>query len=566
VTDFDSHLLSSGSATWTTSLLPGGTYNVTAHYPGDGNYSSSDSATSVPVVVNKENSTIALGLVTFDFNGNLLSSGATTATYGSLYILRVGVTGTTCSSNSQGQAGCPTGSVSLIDNGSPLGAGTYALNNLGYAEDQAIQLPGGSHAMQATYAGDNSFNGNSASDPLTITPAATSVQDVVPPGWITVNSPFGITTGISSESSGVAPTGTFTFYADGKQLMGASSTSPVAPCGNNSYVCLNANLSGAVVSTPGLHTISVTYNGDSNYAPSSLSASVSAFYLTTTTLTATPQNPQPATSVTLTALIDTPEKGLTPTGTVSFNEVTASISAGIPGPVTLTPATDAGGNSALLATLTFMPSANNTMVSAAYSGDSNFQQSGSGYTTTITVAGSDFAFYAGYPTAVVPTPGVNTSMGLTIDGEAAYNGTITFAPSACSGLPAESSCSFSPSSVVGSGGTTVFINTTAPHAIRGTQARSRQNPVLWWSMTASGMLGLLLAGTPLRRHGYRLLPLLLVAFLLVLPGCGGGSSGGGGGGSGGPTDPGTPVGTYTVTVTATSGSLTHKASFQLVVQ
>ena len=93
VTDFDSHTLSSGSATWMTSLLPGGSYNVTAQYPGDGNYSSSDSATSIPVVVNKENSTIALGLVTFDFNGNLISSGATTATYGSLYILRVGVTG-----------------------------------------------------------------------------------------------------------------------------------------------------------------------------------------------------------------------------------------------------------------------------------------------------------------------------------------------------------------------------------------------------------------------------------------------------------------------------------------
>jgi hypothetical protein len=39
-----------------------------------------------------------------------------------------------------------------------------------------------------------------------------------------------------------------------------------------------------------------------------------------------------------------------------------------------------------------------------------------------------------------------------------------------------------------------------------------------------------------------------------------------GGGSGGTKDPGTPTGSYTITVSAISGSTTVPASFQLVVQ
>ena len=47
--------LVNGSAVGTTPLLPGGTYNVTAHYPGDGSFAASDSA-PVQVTVGKENS------------------------------------------------------------------------------------------------------------------------------------------------------------------------------------------------------------------------------------------------------------------------------------------------------------------------------------------------------------------------------------------------------------------------------------------------------------------------------------------------------------------------------
>jgi hypothetical protein len=60
-----------------------------------------------------------------------------------------------------------------------------------------------------------------------------------------------------------------------------------------------------------------------------------------------------------------------------------------------------------------------------------------------------------------------------------------------------------------------------------------------------------------------LLGCLLFSTLIILPACGGGSSSGGGGGGG---HPGTPAGTYNVTVTGTAGSLTHATTVSLIVQ
>src|ERR1039457_4061821 len=52
------------------------------------------------------------------------------------------------------------------------------------------------------------------------------------------------------------------------------------------------------------------------------------------------------------------------------------------------------------------------------------------------------------------------------------------------------------------------------------------------------------------------------ALLVMIAGCGGGSSSGGGGGGG---NPGTPVGTTTVVITGTSGTIERSVTVSLVV-
>jgi hypothetical protein len=125
----------------------------------------------------------------------------------------------------------------------------------------------------------------------------------------------------------------------------------------------------------------------------------------------------------------------------------------------------------------------------------------------------------------------------------------------CSGAPAISLCLFTPGSVTpgnSSAAVVLQISTTANSA-----RQPGHLPALWLTLPALALLG-----TRRRKKCTRLaLPAsLLGLFLLglVLTSCGGGGSNGGGGGGGGQKQ-GTLPGTYTITVTGASGSLSHAA-------
>ena len=168
--------LSAGTVNGTTALLPGGTYSVTAHYGGDEVFGGSDSA-PLQVTVGKENSATSASVVS-----PLLapSSSQTSVAYGSIFFLRGDVTNSSfraCAPDSQQtKVPCPTGTVSFSSNGKTLNTAGYALNSLGYTEDQSSYSAFtslGSYALQAQYSGDNSFNPSSSSVNLTVTQAPT---------------------------------------------------------------------------------------------------------------------------------------------------------------------------------------------------------------------------------------------------------------------------------------------------------------------------------------------------------------------------------------------------------
>jgi len=187
-------------------------------------------------------------------------------------------------------------------------------------------------------------------------------------------------------------------------------------------------------------------------------------------------------------------------------------------------------------------------------------------TAALSGPGQDFAVSSS-PTSASVTPGSSASYTITV----APQGSVGFTSSvslACSGLPALSSCSFSSTSVTPGSGpatSTLTISTTAPSSVFPLgKPRSPSAPLL---LLGLGLLLTLAVAGVLRSKSRRKLAFRLASWALVLFLIGAVvSCGGGGGGDGAPQRPGTPAGSYSVTVTGTSNQLQHSTTVTLSVQ
>jgi hypothetical protein len=144
-------------------------------------------------------------------------------------------------------------------------------------------------------------------------------------------------------------------------------------------------------------------------------------------------------------------------------------------------------------------------------------------------------------------------------GGTGFSGTATLS---CTVTPADAACSLPSSVNVSATKATQFnvsVSTTAPAMGALIPQRFRPSPWLW----AEAIVGMLIL--PHASHNKKALRRLAVAlpfaFILTISSCGGGGGGNGGGGNGG-----TPAGSYTVTVTATSGTLQESLQLKLTVR
>jgi hypothetical protein len=196
---------------------------------------------------------------------------------------------------------------------------------------------------------------------------------------------------------------------------------------------------------------------------------------------------------------------------------------------------------------------------------------GSPQTVALNGTGSDFSLSVTTQASITVTPGQAANYSISVNPTVGFTQMVSLS---CSGEPAQSTCTVTPSSTTLNGSATVNVAVVTTGATAGmTQPAggpSANNPFGLWAVF-SGTLGLtLLTGmTRFRREGrpqarFGLTLLCLLFFGMGMSACGGGSSGSLGGSGG------TPAGTYglTVTGTYTSGSitLTHNTKLILVVQ
>jgi hypothetical protein len=159
--------------------------------------------------------------------------------------------------------------------------------------------------------------------------------------------------------------------------------------------------------------------------------------------------------------------------------------------------------------------------------------------------------------------GQTASFNLSVTPAGSFSGTVSLTCAITPSVTTGPACSVPASVTVTQGATaaiTAKISTTAAGTAGSISSASLPpgiKPIIWTiAILASGLL---LAGYR-RRIPALALP-MMAGVLLGMSACGGG-----GGGSSSMKSPGTPAGTYTATVTAKSGGLTHNTALTVIVE
>jgi hypothetical protein len=425
----------------------------------------------------------------------------------------------------------PTGSVTFLDGKTTLGSSPVGAGTASYT---ATALADGVHSITAQYGGDGS-NAPATSATLTQTiGVSTPVLTWPTPAAITYPTPLGsaqLDATASDAGTMASVAGSFVYSPAAGTVLGAGQQTLTA-----TFTPTNTTLY-----RPATASVTLTVNPNSP----------------TIALTSSPNPSISGSAVTFTASVTASNEN--PTGTIAFMNGSSQL-----GTATL-------AASGMTATATYSTSAlpvGSDSITAAYSGDANFSATtSSALTQVVNAPPPDFSVSITPATASV-SPGGTATFTFTATPINGFDSTVSLA---CSGLPAETTCGFSPSTLSPTGSpatSTLSIVTTAP------LVSANRVPELPGGVALAGIgLGVMAIFLIPRRYRSRAawLPtvLLLAGALSVcalgLTGCGAIKNA-----INQNTDPGTPKGTYTVTVTGSwpnDGTATnHSATVSLTVQ
>jgi hypothetical protein len=480
-------------------------------------------------------------IVPFVASNTVLAVSPATANFGQSVTLTATVTGPS-------GAPVPTGTVTFNSGTNALGTGT--LNASGIATYTTSTLAPNNYSLTAAYGGDATYSSStSAAGTLTVTAIGTSTALTVAPNPAVTGQAVTFTALVTSASGTAIPTGTVTF------LNGTATLSAIAVDATGKAIFSSSTLAAAT------YNVTAMYSGDTDHATSTSSAVTvtvtTARIGTTTALTASATTAATGASITFTAAVARVSGTGIPTGTVTFLDGATTLGTG-----TL----DATGKT------TYQTSALSTgshSITAAYGGDAlNAVSTSSAVTVTITAPAADFSLSVA-PTTGTVSGGSSTTLTVTIT---PINGFSAATGLSCANLPTNAACSFNSATVTPKGAAatstlTITTNGTVaagiPLLLDSSSAAGRTVPGV--GVFAISGLSLVLVGwigfksRKLQREWLRYLGLLFftVAVIGGAIGCGGSSPSS--------SSKNTPAGSYSITVQATSGSLSHSATYTMTV-
>jgi len=430
-------------------------------------------------------------------------------------------------------SGVTAGTVSLLDNWTRIAQASVDQN--GAVVFTISSLSVGTHNLIAAFDGTSQVQESvSANVPVTVQGFATSTDLSFSANSVDYGQPETLTATVTSTAG--TPTGDVVF-----DISDPTSRQVTAPLNAKGVATYTSNSFGV-----GSDYIQAIYQGQGGFLksqstnlPLQVQPSSSTIDLSLSTTDATAGQ-----SVTFTSTLQTSDNA---TGTVYFKDNGVTFGSAIvnAGAAAFSTTTLAGGTHT---------------ITAYYGGDAGHSSATS---SAITLVVRDFSITAGTAGNLVVTRGGSASSTLAIAPISGFSGAVNFSCAVPSSM-LEASCSVTSAQLTGSStqNATLTVTTAAPH-----QAML-VDPAMRLTRWTGLVFGITLIGGIFGCKRRAIIATMVVAILLIgllgMCSCGGGASTSSGGGTS--MDQGTPVGTYTLTITATSGTASHSMTQTVVVQ